>query len=116
MRRSSNAPNRIRPKEENIDEHRYCVDTSEQEQSRSAHEQEESQVDRAEHRAEQSREQSSEQSEEQQSSEQSLNKDDDAISEECEEGESHIRMVRDPGTPTAEERAEHEVTHLPYRS
>ena len=35
--------------------------------------------------------------------------------EQEEEGET-IRMVKDPGTPTAAERAAHEVTHIPYRA
>ena len=33
------------------------------------------------------------------------------------DGEAEIpKCARDPGEPTAKERAEHEVTHLPYRS
>ena len=34
------------------------------------------------------------------------------------EGEEAVvpKLVRDPGEPTAQERAEHEKTHLPYRS
>ena len=36
--------------------------------------------------------------------------------EQSEEGEKSIKYVKEPGTPTAKERAEHNHTHWPYRS
>ena len=38
------------------------------------------------------------------------------IGEEEANGKEKVKQVRSPGTPTAHERAEHELTHWPYRS
>ena len=34
----------------------------------------------------------------------------------CNVEEAKMKIVRDPGSPTAEERAKHDMTHNPYRS